>query len=1565
MAINSNTELYDKALDRAAMMRSHEKQITEKVIAIIGAHENRIDSIFSEAKQDPRKAKTLRADLDAEVQLAHKQTYSITKRALLDLVGDQITATYQNIYKIMGRVWITERPQKRISESIVLEKPLIQNKTLEAGWLGISQLERQRISDIIRKGIAKGNSYDDMEKEIRTVSNKITRNQANGLVVTAVTSVMAQADHAVYEANTKALNGWQYVAVLDSRTTPLCASRDGHIYPLDRKDMLPPAHYYCRSTTIPVFKSWSDLDKLEGVANVRKQNIERLTPEQRKYYDGLTPLKESYNDWLLRQSPDVQLRHLGDYNKVALFQSRQVSLDSFVDPSGQSRSLAQVRAITDSGYTLPNDTLRFANAKAKLDAMQLGASRVEDLYDRRIKQTLIDYYKLQAGELDGTLSLTNYRGIVLQSKKAIKNKVLTSPPAEDQMKFNPVTGRYEDIRMYQPAPSVLANNLRLLDEDKNLTEEDKAYVKSINDSLEGYMSLNERAVVVDNLRITMSRQRASNEVWVNFKAVTQSQMKFDVMNVSDAIETQIRRDSDVLKKLKQDNYIDPVLGATQLDELHDNFLSNIRAKNRWEDTVAPKIARELQGALDPLFSPIPSLNIDKAFKMNPLIWQRMSERDFQKFYLRFAQRLAMADSPDRDQLAVSLGRDLYNAAGINGSRNKWYDTGMAILTSKEVEPFVKLETFGVQKRRMKSKLSGSYFGPYYDTLAHNIRVIDPRIQEYAQLTRKVDLGLRVAVTTDANRLVFRKHYKTYFINNGITLEDTRIPITSTNSFSDFPEEFVDDSLTDALNWAAQAEYRIDPEFYDFVIKLLYFEDDKGKAKYYNELNEYRKYMASRGDAYERLKSMEWLRNSGKAFSNHPFVDHRARIYDRGLISPQSGESFRPFLNTKEEKAFSELDYVNFQDQVGAFLGGLSDFFEGNYNSLTVSGRQAIALKWRPEIVKLGQSMLRAKPNDIRAVLDHPIMHQVEGEELGKFMRFAMESAKIDNYLKGDYSRKSLKSLTEYKTALALEQDASSSGAQIIALTTRNKQLAELSNVVSTTQKRRLYDEIAASTYNDPRFRALNAKLGLTEKDLRKAAKAQNMVVFYGAGERTGIMNVEAKLGKVLGKDSGTLVVKASDRDTVLNEISARAARYKDFDPALYNDLMQLRKDVKDIFDKGLDPGEDIIEQLYFLQPQTKDLLEKMTRAYDRVVTPEDFKQIAQIMSENLSSQVPILKDFTKFFGRLAEDYLKHSDPSSSAIDWKAIAVETIRGRESKGYTLPDRISELLGLPAGKPISQQLLERLPNWDPQGTLYTLMFGSPESQNRRTGFKFMKVELKVPSIDLKNATFGKDIKLFELSLFNSNKLPKSWTNVPWVNFDGGVIEQNFTQTFEERLRYQNPDGTWTTNILQIPNKTEASWWDEATGASGKINDIADVSKARTAFAVNGNHSNDAVIVKKFHLWGKQEGVSTSTIHDAFFANAADMLKARKALRSIYADVLSKNVIVMTLNEMRARGLPKDLYEQYMNEAIQKGLIPIAGKSVVGGITLKDSDILTIEDILAPIKEDFSSDRYWYGVG
>lgn len=599
-------------------------------------------------------------------------------------------------------------------------------------------------------------------------------------------------------------------------------------------------------------------------------------------------------------------------------------------------------------------------------------------------------------------------------------------------------------------------------------------------------------------------------------------------------------------------------------------------------------------------------------------------------------------------------------------------------------------------------------------------------------------------------------------------------------------------------------------------------------------------------------------------------------------------------------------------------------------------------------------MIRGKPGDIRNILENKFLAEMDGEEQAKVLRLALEMAKIDNYLGGNYSLKNLEKLKDYKISLAIEQDASSSGAQIIALTTRNKQLAELSNVVPTDQKKRLYDEIAAATFNDPRFIELNKRLGLTEKDLRKAAKAQNMVTLYGAGERTGILNVERKLADALGKEGQeTLVVKAADRDKILNEISARMARYEKYDPDTYERLKALREDVKDVLNKGMDPGLEIMEQLYFLDPKTKEVLEKLSSSYNKVVTPDDFKLIANIMSEHLREQVPILKDFTRFLGRLAEDYFITAKPKQAEIDGQAVLKRMLLGERSKGAKLPSWLNEILGI-KDESIRDKLLRRIPMYDPNSPWMDVLFGAKAPQYRRTGVKVGDYKI----LDKFEVSPGVEI-------LYPNKLVKNWTNAPWVNFDNKVVEQHFTQVFEEKLLYRDKEGRWVTNILQIPQKTDPTWYHELLNVDGRINDIADVTRARTAFAVNGNHSNDAVIVKRFHLWGKANKIPTSTVHDAFVTNAADMLKARQALREIYADMLSSNPIYETLNEMKRRGLPENMYKQYLNEAIDIGLIPVVGRSKINGKLLKESDILTKDDILRLVPKGFNQNYGWYGVG
>lgn len=457
---------------------------------------------------------------------------------------------------------------------------------------------------------------------------------------------------------------------------------------------------------------------------------------------------------------------------------------------------------------------------------------------------------------------------------------------------------------------------------------------------------------------------------------------------------------------------------------------------------------------------------------------------------------------------------------------------------------------------------------------------------------------------------------------------------------------------------------------------------------------------------------------------------------------------------------------------------------------------------------------------------------------------------------------------------------------------------------------------------------------------------------YGAGQNTIIANIESKLAKVLNKKENFLIINSTDRNKVMDEIAARAARYEKFDPDMTRELKALRQDVKDAFNKGQPVGDDIMEQLYFLDPKTRDLVEKLSRSYGTTVTPEDFKQIANIMTESLERQAPILRSYNKFMGRLAADYVTNAKPKDSSIDFDSALKTAIYGEYKAGTRLPKWLSRIMGI-KDEGLKEKMLRRIPGYVPDSILTDLAVGVKAPETRRTGFKIGKFSV-----------FSEDItKGVEIGY--ANKLPKSWTHLPAVNFDGKVLEQEFSLSYEEKLLYKDKDGKWITNFIQVSQKTEPNLWEVIRNKDGKFNAIGDISKAQTAYGVNSNHANDAVLVKQFHLWGRKAKVQTGTVHDAFFTNSADMLEARQALREIYAGTLKSESIKWTLDEMYARGLPRELYLKYLNEAIDTGLIPVAGRSRIDGRLVTKEDILTRDMLLAKIPQDFKSNRYWYGVG
>ena len=191
-------------------------------------------------------------------------------------------------------------------------------------WLaGTDESIAARVRDVIRQGFIEGRPTADIVRTLRGTAAagykdgvlEGTRRNVEAVVRTALTHTSSVAHEAVYRANADVITGVEWVSVLDNRTTLICISLDGKVFPID-KGPRPPAHFGCRSTTSP------HVGPIDGVPA-----LERTT----------------YAQWLKGQPASVQDDILGP-TRGRLYRQGGLTVDRFVDRAGHTLTLDQLRA---------------------------------------------------------------------------------------------------------------------------------------------------------------------------------------------------------------------------------------------------------------------------------------------------------------------------------------------------------------------------------------------------------------------------------------------------------------------------------------------------------------------------------------------------------------------------------------------------------------------------------------------------------------------------------------------------------------------------------------------------------------------------------------------------------------------------------------------------------------------------------------------------------------------------------------------------------------------------------------------------------------------------------------------------------------------------------------------------------------------------------------------------------------------------------------------------------------------------------------------------------------------
>jgi SPP1 gp7 family putative phage head morphogenesis protein len=217
---------------------------------------------------------------------------------------------------------------------------------------GIAENQADLFSQVVRNGLLTGESTDNIARKLKGrlrfnqpgsikqvaaaggQATTVANNQVMALVRTSINQVSNAASQQVYEANQDVTQKYRYVATLDTRTSAICRALDGREFEYGKGPM-PPQHFNCRSTTVPVI----DYERL---------GFTPPKPGRRASMDGPVPASESYGQWLGKQSKAVQAEVLGP-EKVAYF----TRLSNKYGPKD-----AIAKMVRDDGSELTLDQLR-------------------------------------------------------------------------------------------------------------------------------------------------------------------------------------------------------------------------------------------------------------------------------------------------------------------------------------------------------------------------------------------------------------------------------------------------------------------------------------------------------------------------------------------------------------------------------------------------------------------------------------------------------------------------------------------------------------------------------------------------------------------------------------------------------------------------------------------------------------------------------------------------------------------------------------------------------------------------------------------------------------------------------------------------------------------------------------------------------------------------------------------------------------------------------------------------------------------------------------------------------
>lgn len=336
-----NDDILSRELKHRALLSLYEKKLDNDLTKVMSSHKKRL--VSSTLKNGMKGSNALNRALSLETRKTYRRIYreGIKELKALAKIDSRFQASTLN--KSLGKVY-----RSKVYKGLKVNDLIINSSgTYGQQIASISLGQQRRIKKIVKEGMIDNLAVNKIADNIgRTVD--LPKAQLKTLSRTAITETSTNINNATYKLNEDVIDGYQYVATLDGRTSLICANLDGKVFRLnDQRGVRPPQHFNCRSTTIPIVKSHEDLMNTDS-NRISKRRLKRMTKGKRASFNGQVPADTKFEGFFARQDNDFKLAVLGSQKRVDIYNTGKLKFSQFSTRDGKLVSIDRLNEILNN-----------------------------------------------------------------------------------------------------------------------------------------------------------------------------------------------------------------------------------------------------------------------------------------------------------------------------------------------------------------------------------------------------------------------------------------------------------------------------------------------------------------------------------------------------------------------------------------------------------------------------------------------------------------------------------------------------------------------------------------------------------------------------------------------------------------------------------------------------------------------------------------------------------------------------------------------------------------------------------------------------------------------------------------------------------------------------------------------------------------------------------------------------------------------------------------------------------------------------------------------------------------